>query len=219
MSHRLREHVAIITGASKGLAAAIAKQFGVEGARVVVNYASTKGAADGVVNEIVKAGGNAIAIKANVSDSAEFEQLFAQTNQAYGRVDVLVNNAGSCDFQPIENLSLDFFRKRFHLNVFGNLLAMKEAVKYMPKGSSIINTNSTVTYFGPKNASVYSATKGAIDGLTRALSNEIAPRKIRVNAIKPVVVGTDCVQAGGFLESEFGRATTAKTPLPRFGVR
>lgn len=218
MSHRLQEKVAVITGASKGLGAAIAKRFGAEGASVVVNYASSKGAADDVVNEIVKAGGNAIAIKANMSDPAEVEQLFAQANQAYGRVDVLVNNAGVYDFQPIETLTLDFFRKHFELNVFGYLLAIKEAVKYMPIGGSIINMSSTVTLFGPENASVYSATKGAIDGLTRALSNELAPLKIRVNAIKPGVVATEGVQAGGFLESEFGRETTAKTPLRRLGV-
>jgi len=217
MNHRLKEKVAVITGASKGLGAAIAKRFGAEGASVVVNYASSKDAADDVVNEIVSNGGSAIAIKADMRDPADVEQLFAQTNEAYGRVDVLVNNAGVYDFQPLEHLSLDLFRKHFELNVFGYLLAIKEAVNYMPEGSSIINMSSTVTLFGPENSSVYSASKGAIDGLTRALSNELAPRKIRMNAIKPGVVATEGVHEGGFLKSDFGAATTAQTPLRRLG--
>ena len=218
MSYRLQEKVAVITGASKGLGAAIAKHFAAEGASVVVNYSSSKEAADDIVDEIVEAGGKAIAIRADMRDPDDVRQLFAQAYEAYGRVDVLVNNAGVYDFQPLENLSLELFRKHFELNVFGYLLAIGEAPAYMHDGGSIINMSSTVTLFGPENASVYSATKGAIDGLTRALSNELAPRRIRVNAIKPGVVATEGVHAGGFLASEFGPAITARTPLGRLGV-
>jgi len=218
MSDRLQEKVAVITGASKGLGAAIARHFAAEGASVVVNYASSKEAADDIVDEIVEAGGKAIAIRADMRDPDDVRQLFAQANETYGRIDVLVNNAGVYDFQPLENLSLELFRKHFELNVFGYLLAIREAAAYMHDGGSIINMSSTVTLFGPENASVYSATKGAIDGLTRALSNELAPRRIRVNAIKPGVVATEGVHAGGFLESQFGPAITARTPLGRLGV-
>ena len=161
MSYRLQEKVAIVTGASKALGAAIAKHFAAEGASVVVNYSSSKEAADDVVDEIVEAGGKAIAIKANMRDADDVRQLFAQANEAYGRIDVLVNNVGVYDFQPVENLSLELFRKHFELNVFGYLLAIREAATYMPDGGSIINMSSTVTLFGPENASVYSATKGA----------------------------------------------------------
>jgi len=218
MTYRLQKKVAVVTGASKGLGAAIAKHFAAEGASVVVNYSSSKDAADEVVDEIVEAGGRAIALKADMRDPADVRRLFAQANEAYGRIDVLVNNAGVYDFQPLENLSLELFRKHFELNVFGYLLAIREAAGYMPHGGSIINMSSTVTLFGPENASVYSATKGAIDGLTRALSNELAPRKIRVNAIKPGVVATEGVHAGGFLDSAFGTAITTRTPLGRLGV-
>jgi 3-oxoacyl-[acyl-carrier protein] reductase len=218
MSNRLQGKIAVVTGASKGLGAAIARDFAAEGASVVVNYASSKSAAETVVEEIVGAGGTAIAMKANMSQPAEVEKLFADTSKAFGRVDILVNNAGVYDFQPLENLSLDLFRKHMELNVFGYLLAVKEAVKYMPEGGSIVNMSSTVTIFGPQKASVYTASKGAIDGLTRALSNELAHKRIRVNAIKPGVVDTDGVQAGGFLHSDFGPMITAQTPLGRLGV-
>lgn len=218
MSNRLGGKVAVVTGASKGLGAAIARSFAAEGASVVVNYAASKDAAEDVVADIVGAGGKAIAVRADMSDPAEVEELFAAANRAYGRVNVLVNNAGVYDFQPLENLSIELFRRHMELNVFGYLLAAKEAVKYMPAGGSIVNMSSTVTIFGPQNASVYTASKGAIDGLTRALSNELAPRKIRVNAIKPGVVDTEGVQAGGFLQTDFGSTMTAQTPLKRLGV-
>lgn len=218
MSHRLQGKVAVVTGASKGLGAAIARRFGDEGASVVVNYSSSKAAADQAVHDIQNAGGKAIAVKANMSSPADVEHLFAEANRAYGRVDVLLNNAGVYDFLPIENLSLEHFRRHFDLNVFGYLLAVKEAIRYMPEGGSIVNLSSTVTIFGPENASVYTASKGAIDGLTRALSNELAPRKVRVNAIKPGVVNTEGVEAGGFLQSDFGPEIIATTPLRRIGV-
>lgn len=218
-SNRLEGKVAIVTGSSKGLGAAVAKQFALEGASVVVNYSASKDAADKVVAEIKSNGGNAIALKANMGNPKDVEAIFADANKHFGRLDILVNNAGVYDFLPLEALSLESFRKHFELNVFGYLLAIREAVKYFgDEGGSIINMSSTVTIFGPINASIYTATKGAIDGLTRALSNELAPRKIRVNAIKPGVVVTEGLTAGGFLESEFGDQVIAATPLGRLGV-
>jgi 3-oxoacyl-[acyl-carrier protein] reductase len=210
--------VAVVTGASKGLGASIARGFGAEGASVVVNYAASKDAAERVVADIVDGGGNAIAVRADMSRPADVETLFATASETYGKVDVLVNNAGVYDFQPLENLSIELFRRHRELNVFGYLLAIKEAVKYMPDGGSIVNMSSTVTIFGPENASVYTASKGAIDGLTRALSNELAPRRIRVNALKPGVVDTEGVQAGHFLETDFGPTITERTPLKRLGI-
>jgi len=218
MANRLEGKIAVVTGASKGLGAAIARGFGAEGASVVVNYATSRDAAEQVAGDIVKAGGKAIAVKADMSSPEEVEHLFAEANRVYGRVDVLVNNAGVYDFQPLENISIDLFRRHMELNVFGYLLAVKEAVKYMREGGSIVNMSSTVTVFGPENASVYTASKGAIDGLTRSLSNELAPRKIRVNAIKPGVVDTEGVQAGGFLQTEFGPMVTSQTPIGRLGT-
>lgn len=218
LTNRLKGKVAVVTGASKGLGAAIARRFGAEGAAVVVNYASSKEAAERVVDDINSAGGRGLAIKANMSDPTEVETMFAEANRAFGRLDVLVNNAGLYDFQPLENISLELFRKHMELNVFGYLLAIKEAVKYMPAGSSIVNISSTVTMFGPENASVYTASKAAIDGLTRSLSNELIPRNIRINAIKPGVVETEGVEAGGFGEgTDFAAMIISKTPLRRLG--
>ncbi len=218
MTHRLQNKVAVVTGASKGLGAAIAQRFAAEGASVVVNYASSKAAADALVAKIEAAGGKAIAIKADMSNPSEVEALFTEAARVYGRVDVLVNNAGVYDFQPVGNTTLELFRRHMELNVFGYLLAVKEALKVMPDGGSIVNMSSTVTLFGPDNASIYTATKGAIDGLTRALATELAWRRIRVNAIKPGVVETEGVEAGGFGEgSDFAAMITARTPLGRLG--
>lgn len=218
MTRRLEGKSAVVTGASKGLGAAIARRFAVEGARVVVNYAHSKRAAEHVVDEIVGAGGTAVAVQADMSNADQVHSLFAEADRTYGPLDVLVNNAGIYDFQPLRNLTLPMFRRHFELNVYGYLLAIKEAVQYMSRGSSIVNMSSTVTIFGPVDASVYTASKGAIDGLTRALSNELAPRGIRVNAIKPGVVDTEGVETGGFLTDGFGQAVTAETPLGRLGV-
>lgn len=218
MSNRLDGKVAVITGSSKGLGAAIARRFGAEGASVVVNYSSSEAAANDVVGDIVRAGGKAIAVKADMREPAEVEQLFAEADRAYGRVDVLVNNAGLYDFQPLESISIELFRRHMELNVFGYLLAVKEAVKYMPDGGSIVNMGSTVTIFGAANSSVYSASKGAIDALTRSLSTELGPRRIRVNAIKAGVVDTEGLQAGGFLQTDFGPTIISQTPLGRVGV-
>lgn len=218
MGGRLDGKVAVVTGASKGLGAAIARRFAVEGASVVVNYAASKQAAEDIVDQISHAGGSAIAVHADMRDRDEVTALFVTAVDKFGHLDVLVNNAGVYDFQPLENLSLALFRKHFELNVFGYLLAIKEAASHMRAGGSIINMGSTVTIFGPSDASVYTASKGAIDGLTRALSNELAPRGIRVNAIKPGVVDTEGVEAGQFLTNAFGHDIQQRTPLGRLGV-
>ena len=218
MNQRLKNKVAIVTGASKGLGAAIARQFGREGAKVVVNYASSREAAERVVADIHQAGGQALAVRADMSNEAEVQKMFEEAHRQFGRIDILVNNAGVYDFQPLANLTEELFQRHFKLNVYGYLLAAREAVKYMAGEGSIINLSSAVTLFGPANSSVYTATKGAIDGLTRALSTELGPRKIRVNAIKPGVVATEGVDAGGFLKTDFGREVTEATPLGRLGV-
>jgi len=217
MSRRLEGKTAVVTGASKGLGAAIARRFADEGASVVVNYSHSKDAADALVGDITSSGGAAVSVHANMSDDQQVHQLFAAAHDTYGSLDVLVNNAGIYDFQPLENLTLELFRQHFELNVYGYLSAIKEAVQYMSPGASIVNMGSTVTIFGPAGASVYTATKGAIDALTRSLSNELAPRGIRVNALKPGVVDTEGVQSGGFLTSGFGKALVEETPLGRLG--
>jgi 3-oxoacyl-[acyl-carrier protein] reductase len=217
VNQRLKGKTAVVTGASKGLGAEIARQFAAEGASVVVNYSHSEGAATDLVDDITRAGGTAVAIHADMSNEEQVRQLFVDTQNAFGSLDILVNNAGVYDFQPLQNLTLELFRRHFELNVYGYLLAIKEAVHYMSAGASIVNMGSTVTIFGPTEASVYTASKGAIDGLTRALSNELAPQGIRVNGIKPGVVDTEGVQAGGFLTSGFGDALIAETPLGRLG--
>lgn len=218
-SNRLAGKVALVTGSSKGLGAAIAKQFALEGASVIINYSSSKEAAEAVVLEIENLGGKAKAIHANMGNIDDVNALFAETFEVFGPLDILVNNAGVYNFLPIEELTLESFRKHFELNVFGYLLSIKTALKYFNEaGGSIINMSSTVTIFGPVNASTYTATKGAIDGLTRGLSNELAPRKIRVNSIKPGVVATEGVEDGGFLHGEFSKSVIASTPAGRLGV-
>jgi len=218
MDQRLKNKVAVVTGASKGIGAAIARQFGREGAKVVVNYSSSRDAAERVVADIRQNGGDAVALRADMSNEQDVQQMFADAHRIFGRIDVLVNNAGIYDFQSLADLTEELFQRHFKLNVYGYLLAAREAVRYMPSDGSIINLSSTVTLFGPAKASVYTATKGAIDGLTRSLSTELGPRKIRVNAIKPGVVATEGVEAGGFLKTDFGREITAATPLGRLGV-
>lgn len=217
MADRLAGKVALVTGASKGLGAGIARMFGAEGARVVVNYARSSAEAAEVVSDIISSGGEAIAVQADMSRPEDVEELVSETIAHFGAIDILVNNAGVYAFEPLEKLNVEIFRKHFDLNVLGYLLAIKEVAEHMKPGSSIINMSSTVTIFGPANASVYTASKGAIDGLTRSLSTELGPRGIRVNAIKPGVVDTEGVEAGGFLESEFGDRIRAATPLGRLG--
>jgi len=216
MAKKLAGKVAVVTGASKGIGSAIAKHLAAEGAAVVVNYASSKEGADRVVNEITRNGGKAIAVQANMAKQAEIERLFAETKKAFGRLDILVNNAGIYEFSPIENVTEQQFHKHFDLNVMGLVLASKEAAKYFDgSGGSIINIGSVVSSFTPPNASVYNATKGAVDAVTRTLAKELGPAKIRVNAINPVV--TEGVLAGGYSEGELRKQLEALTPLGRIG--
>jgi len=219
MAKKLEGKVALVTGASKGIGASIAKHYAAEGASVVVNYSSSKEGADKVVAEIVAAGGKAVAVHANVTKQADIESLFDETLKAYGKLDILVNNAGIYEFSPLESITEEHFHKQFNLNVLGLILTTQEAVKHFGKeGGSIINISSIVSStFAPANASVYSATKGAVDAVTSSLSKELGPRNIRVNAINPGMVETEGVKSSGIAESEMRRQVEATTPLGRIG--
>jgi 3-oxoacyl-[acyl-carrier protein] reductase len=219
MANKLANKVAVVTGASKGIGAAIAKHLAAEGAAVVVNYSSSKAGADQVVADITKAGGKAIAVQANVAQQADITRLFDETIKAYGRVDVLVNNAGVYEFAPIEAVTEEHFHKQFNLNVLGLILTTQEAVKHFgDKGGSIINISSLVSgTFAPATGAVYSATKAAVDAVTRSLSKELGSRKIRVNAINPGMVETEGLHSVGFAEGEFRTQIESQTPLGRIG--
>jgi len=215
---KLDGKVAIVTGASKGIGAEIAKQFAAEGAAVVVNYASSKEGADRVVDEITKRGGKAIAARANVAKKPEVERLFSVAKKAFGKIDILVNNAGVYEWAPIESFTEDQFHKHFDVNVLGLLLASQEAVNHFgSNGGNIINISSTVTSLTPPNGTVYTATKAAVDAITRTLAKELGARKIRVNAINPGLIETEGVVSGGFTEDDFRKAIEAQTPLGRIG--
>ena len=218
MSQKLIGKVAVVTGASKGIGAEIAKQLAAEGAAVVVNYASSKQGADRVVAEIVRGGGKAVAVQADMTRQDQIERLFAEAKQAFGKLDVLVNNAGIYEFAPIEEVTAEHFHKQFDLNVLGLLLATKEAVKHFgAEGGSIVNTSSVVATSAPPNTSVYSATKAAVNAITRSLAQELGPRHIRVNSINPGLVETEGVHAAGISESDFRKQVEAQTPLGRIG--
>jgi 3-oxoacyl-[acyl-carrier protein] reductase len=215
---KLDGKIAVVTGASKGIGAGIAKHLAAEGAAVVVNYASSKSDADKVVDEITKRGGKAIAVQADVAKKKDIERLFAETKKAFGRLDILVNNAGVYEFAPLENVTEEQFHKHFDVNVLGLLLATQEGVKYFDlAGGSIINISSAVTSLTPATSSVYTGTKGAVDAITRTLAKELGPRKIRVNAINPGMIETEGVIAAGFNEGEFRKGVEAQTPLGRIG--
>ena len=215
---KLTGQVAVVTGASKGIGADIARHFAAEGAAVVVNYSSSKEGADRVVDEITKRGGKAIAVQANVAKKAEVERLFSAAKKAFGKIDILVNNAGVYEFSPLEEMTEEQFHKHFDVNVLGLLFATQEAVKQFDSaGGSIINISSAVTSLTPPNTSVYSGTKGAVDAITRTLAKELGPRNIRVNAINPGMVETEGVIAAGFNEGEFRKGVEAQTPLGRIG--
>ncbi len=218
MAGKLSGKVAVVTGASKGIGASIALHLAAEGARVVVNYASSKEGADRVVSEIIAKGGKAIAVQANVAKEADVVRLFAETKKAFERLDILVNNAGVYEFAPLENVTAEQFHKMFDLNVLGLLLASREAVKlFSPDGGSIINIGSVAGTSAPATTTVYSATKGAVDTVTKALAKELGPRKIRVNSINPGMVETEGVHAAGIAESDWRKQTEAQTPLGRIG--
>jgi 3-oxoacyl-[acyl-carrier protein] reductase len=185
---------------------------------VVVNYSSSKEGADRVVAEIVGNGGKAIAVHANVARAADIQRLFSETKKAFGRLDVLINNAGIYEMLPLEGITEDHFHKQFNLNVLGLILTSQEAVKHMGvSGGSIVNISSIVSTLAPPNASVYSATKAAVDAVTRSLAKELGPRKIRVNSINPGMVETEGTHSAGIIKSDFQKQTEAATPLGRTG--
>jgi len=218
MGKKLAGKVAIVTGASKGIGAGIDKQLAAEGAAVIVNYASSKEGADRVVAEIESSGGKAVAVRANMAKKAEIERLFAETKKAFGRLDILVNNAGIYEFSPLEGVTEEHFHKHFDLNVLGLILASKEAARHFDSaGGSIINISSVASTTAPANTSVYSATKAAVDAITRSLAKELGPRNIRVNSINPGMVETEGVHAAGIMESDFRKDVESRTPLGRIG--
>jgi 3-oxoacyl-[acyl-carrier protein] reductase len=215
---QLENKVAIVTGASKGIGAEIARRLAEAGAAVVVNYASSRGAAEAVVADITRAGGRALAVQADVARPAEVERLFAEATRAFGRLDVVVNNAGIYEFGPLEEVSAERFHKQFDLNVLGVLLASREALKHFDaSGGSIVNISSIVSTLTPPNAAIYAGTKAAVDAVTRTLAKELGPRHVRVNAINPGMVETEGWHAAGFAESDLRKQVEAQTPLGRIG--
>jgi 3-oxoacyl-[acyl-carrier protein] reductase len=215
---KLNGKVAVVTGASKGIGAGIAKEFAEAGASVVVNYASDKQGADRVVDEITKGGGKAIAIQGNVAKKADVEKLFAEAENAFGKIDIVVNNAGVYEFMPLEQVSEQQFHRMFDTNVLGILLATQEALKHFTaEGGSIVNIGSLASSLTPPTGVVYNATKGAVDAITRTLAKELGPRKIRVNSINPGMVITEGAVAGGYTEGDMRNMFESMTPLGRVG--
>ncbi|MEO8157142.1 MAG: glucose 1-dehydrogenase [Betaproteobacteria bacterium] len=215
---RLKGKTAIVTGASKGIGASIAKGLAAEGAAVVVNYASSKEGADKVVSEISGKGGKAIAVQGDMSKAADVKKLFDETKKAYGAPDVLVNNAGVYHFEPLEAVTEAEFHRQFNTNVLGSILTIQEAIKHFgPKGGSVINLSSVASEMSVPNAVVYSATKSAIDAVTRVLAKELGGRNIRVNTIAPGGVETEGTHSAGVVGSDFEKQMVAQTPLGRFG--
>jgi len=214
---KLTGKVAVVTGASKGIGAAIAKSLAAEGASVVVNYASSKAGADTVVAAITAAGGKAVAVPGDVSKAAEAQGIIEAAIKNYGRLDILVNNSGVYELAPIDAITEEHFHRHFNINVLGLLLATQAAVKYLGEGASIINMGSVVSSITPPNSAVYSGTKAAVDAVTGVLARELGPKKIRVNTISPGIVETEGTHSGGFIGSEFEKATLAQTPLGRIG--
>jgi 3-oxoacyl-[acyl-carrier protein] reductase len=216
---KLAGKVAVVTGASKGIGAAIAEKLGAEGAKVVVNYARDKAGAEKIADRIQASGGHAIAVRADVSKSEDIRKLFAETAAAFGNVDILVNNAGVYEFRPLESLDEEHYRKIFDLNVLGLLLTTKEAVAHMNgQGGSIINVSSIAAKTPAPNSSVYSGTKGAVDVISRALALELAPRKIRVNSLSPGATETEGVRALPEYKNGFEEQAITRTPLGRLGT-
>ena len=218
LKQKLAGKVAVVTGASKGIGASIARQLAAEGASVVVNYASSKTGAEKVVDEITSAGGKAVAVQGDVSKREDINRLIAETKQTYGPIDVLVNNAGIYEFAPLEQITEDHFHKQFNLNVLGLLQATQEAAKnFSPAGGSVINISSVVGRNPLPSASVYSATKAAVDAITKSLAKELGTRKIRVNSINPGMIETEGVHAAGIAESDLRKQVEVQTPLGRIG--
>jgi len=215
---KLSGKVAVVTGASKGIGARIAKDLAAEGASVVVNYASSKQGADKVVGEITAKGGKAIAVHADVSKEQDIKRLFAETKQAYGKLDILVNNAGVYEFQPLDQITAESFNRQFGTNVLGLLLTTKEAVGYFgSEGGSVINISSVITSLLPPASAIYTSTKAGVDAITVILSKELGPKGIRVNAINPGLIETEGVHSAGIMGSDFEKGAIAQAPLGRIG--
>ncbi|WP_267225016.1 glucose 1-dehydrogenase [Dyella silvae] len=214
---KLKGKVAVVTGASKGIGAAIAKSLAAEGASVVVNYASSKAGADAVVAEISKAGGKAVAVGGDVSKVADAQGIADAAVKHFGRLDILVNNSGVYEFGALDNITEEHFHKQFNVNVLGLLLTTQAAARHMGEGGSVINVSSLVTRIVPPESAVYTGTKGAVDAITGVLSRELGARKIRVNAVNPGIVETEGTHAAGFIGSEFEQHAVSQTPLGRIG--
>jgi len=214
---KLTGKVAIVTGASKGIGAAIAKSLAAAGASVVVNYASSKTGAETVVAEIGAAGGKAVAVRGDVSKAADAKAIVDAAIAQFGRLDILVNNSGVYGFSPLESITEEDFHRHFNVNVLGLLLTTQAASKHLGEGSSIINIGSVVTRITPPGSAIYTGTKGAVDAITGVLSRELGPRKIRVNALNPGMIETEGTHAAGFIGSDFEAGAVAQTPLGRIG--
>jgi 3-oxoacyl-[acyl-carrier protein] reductase len=215
--NKLKGKVAVVTGASKGIGAAIAKSLAAEGASVVVNYASSKAGADTVVAAISKAGGTAVAVYGDVSKAAEAQGIIDAAIKNYGRLDILVNNSGVYEFAPLEAITEEKFHKMFNINVLGVILTTQAAVKYLGEGASIINIGSGASRITPAYSAVYTGTKGALDAITGVLARELGPKKIRVNSLNPGMVETEGTHSGGFHGTDLEAGLIARTPLGRIG--
>ena len=219
MSKKLAGKVALVTGASKGIGAAIALRLADEGAVVAVNYSSSKEGADRVVTEITRKGGKAVAVQGNLSKPEEIKNIVEATKKAFGAIDILVNNAGVYEFAPLDAITPEHFHKQFNLNVLGLLLTTQEAVRsFSDKGGSIVNISSGVSTITPPSSAVYTATKSAVDAITMVLSKELAAKKIRVNAINPGMIETEGVVAAGFHEGDMRKWIESVTPMARIGT-
>ena len=214
---KLTGKVAVVTGASKGIGAAIAKALAAEGASVVVNYASSQAGADAVVAAITQAGGKAIAVRGDVSKATDAQGIIDSAIETYGRLDVLVNNSGVYAFSPLEEISEEHFHQHFNVNVLGLLLVTQAAAKHLSEGASIINIGSVVSRITPPGSAVYTGTKGAVDAITGVLARELGPRKIRVNTINPGMIETEGTKDAGFIGSDIETALVGQTPLGRVG--
>jgi len=217
MNRKLESKVAVVTGASKGIGAAVAKSLAAEGASVVANYASSKAGADTVVAAITAAGGKAVAVPGDVSKAGEAQGIIQAAIKNYGRLDILVNNSGVYEFAPIEAITEEHFHRHFNINVLGLLLVTQAAVNYLGEGGSIINIGTVASSITPPNSAVYASSKAAVHAITGVLSRELGPRKIRVNTLSPGVVETEGTHRGGFIGSDFEKAVLAQTPLGRIG--